>query len=349
MGLPRLALFLALVVAMLLAALRVSRARGTLSVADVRVSARTATMSLKGAPPSWNWQQIDERDARAWQAAFGGRLAPGVYASDVFDQHVSRWCGCCYLVAAVQSVQDRLHVALGLRDPDARMFPCYEFNMQLALDTYNAHERASNPDWNACLGGVPLRVFEAIRQGACALQLNRRGSVWLGHPSNCDLDEEGSVVDLAESAVQQNRPDWIMRRIQRYGPVVLGINARCLLTGLSPDGIIDGTESAKPDHAVVVTGWRHCRGRPHWILRNSWGTERVPAQRPGDATCVGTDYNECTTDHRRWVGDAGNPGYAYVPFEYRGIAGLPSPWFDAVPAALRAALPPDEDDGIDFV
>ena len=35
-----------------------------------------------------------------------------------------------------------------------------------------------------------------------------------------------------------------------------------------------------------------------------------------------------------WVGDPQNPGVAYVRVDYEGIAGVPSPWYDAVPRAL---------------
>ena len=80
-------------------------------------------------------------------------------------------------------LQDRMHLVLGMTDPDMRMFPCFQFNMQLALDTYNAHEKRMREDtWNACTGGMPSRVLNAIKSGDCLVRLTAENGIWLGHP-----------------------------------------------------------------------------------------------------------------------------------------------------------------------
>ena len=58
-------------------------------------------------------------------------------------------------------------------------------------------------------------------------------------------------------------------------------------------------------------------------------------------------FNNCDTNFKKWQGDPDNPGYAYIPFDYKGIQGLPSPWFDAIPSKLRDYLPRDEFDVAD--
>ena len=123
--------------------------------------------------------------------------------------------------------------------------------------------------------------------------------------------------------------------------MVLGINSKCLLHAdiIANGGVIDVTHVSPPDHAITVVGWKMIDGLNHWIARNSWGQLTVPAKRPDDPACVGEDFNECDTGTNLWIGDQYNPGYAYIPFDYKGIAGLPSPWFDALPHALRKALP----------
>ena len=114
------------------------------------------------------------------------------------------------------------------------------------------------------------------------------------------------------------------------GPLVLGINSLCLRdpTLAARQGVVDTSIVAPRDHAVTVIGWKSVGGRPHYIIRNSWGTERVPTERP-EQPCVGVDFNECDVTTTAWVGDPHNPGHAYVDVEYSGLAGAPSAWYDA--------------------
>ena len=135
------ALLVVVVVATVLALMILARRRGvTLDKGDARTARPAKLAACTLLPFEWSWQNISVADSEAWRACFGKPIAPGSYTSPVFDQHVSRWCGCCYLVSVVQMIQDRLHLAVGLADARKPMFPCFSLNMQLALDTYNATE-----------------------------------------------------------------------------------------------------------------------------------------------------------------------------------------------------------------
>lgn len=314
-------------------------------------SARSARLfSSSNLPERWSWQDVSVVDALAWGDKFDSQLAPGCYLSPVFDQHVSKWCGCCYLVSVVQMLQDRMHVALGIHDPDTPMFPCFSFNMQLALDTYNAYERSTNPDWNACHGGTPLRVMRAIQKNKCNLRLQSQGEVWFGHPLSLErLPKMQRNFRIRNPDTLQNRSLYIQLRIYKYGPVVLGINSKCLLHDriIANGGVVDSTVVSPPDHALTVVGWKRLDGKLHWIARNSWGPFSVPAMRPEDPSCVGEGFNICETGTVVWVGDESNPGYAYIPFDYAAIQGLPSPWFDTVPDALHTIVPETAYDSVE--
>ena len=309
----------------------------------VPISARTA--KTKPMPSEWNWQNVGTEGALVWQRYFGRAIAPGTYTSPIFDQHMSKWCGCCYLVSVVQMIQDRMHVALGIAQPSLSMFPCFQFNMQMALDTYNAYEARHRSDWNACSGGMPLRVIEAIRANQCILRLMADLTVWMGHP--CEIDEQlngdDDNIQLELGDALQNSVEYIRYRIFKYGPVVLGIDSLCLR---DPElgrryGVVDIRQSSLRDHAVSVVGWTQKNGKSCWIVRNSWGTERVPSERPSNVACVGANFNHCTVSTTQWTGDPNNLGYAYVPTDYSGLRGVPSPWFDSVPSSLRDLLPKD--------
>lgn len=320
---------------------------------NLRMARRALLAS--GLPDEWSWQRIDEEHALAYEKSHARRIAIGDYASPVFNQHMSNWCGCCYLVAVVQMLQDRMHLILGLTNPEMHMFPCFQFNMQLALDTYNAYEKKRRGDeWNACTGGMPTRVMNAIASNNCILRLVADRHVWMGHPNSLqgdafsDDDERNIELEALESL--EMAPDSIMRRIYKYGSIVLGINARCLLDPTLSDrnGLIDTRIVAPRDHAVTVVGWKRIKRRTCWILRNSWGTEEVPTAKPAPG-CVGDDYNRCEVNRKTWIGDPTNPGHAYLPVDYEGLRGYPSPWLDAIPQGIRQFVQRSDDERHDLL
>lgn len=312
-----------------------------------RSSARGATIEGGSLPINWSWQDIRAADSETYRGIHGRPIAVGDYSSPVFDQHMSNWCGCCYLVAVVQMLQDRLHLILGLSNPTMKMFPCFQYNLQLALDTYNRYERRQRGDtWNACTGGMPTRVLNAIRSNHCLLRLSSDG-IWMGHPieiSSTPTDgAKNPKLDSLESL--EMAPESIMRRILKYGPVVLGINSLCLRdpTLSKRNGLVDAKIVATRDHAVTVIGWKKIGRKTCWIVRNSWGINFVPTERP-DPSCVGNNYNRCVVDRTDWVGDPSNPGYAYIPIDYEGLRGYPSPWYDAIPSKLQELVPRSSDE-----
>ena len=289
-------------------------------------------------------------------------LAVGCYTTRVQNQHRASWCGACYLVAVLHMVQDRWHLRLG-RHPDvARMLPWVELDAQRALDDYDAHRGAVHPQWNACQGGDPARVLACMREGACALRVAREdGYAWWGHPrarppdghgarrddDGARRDDDDDDVDDAQSAGARvsafstvpNTPDAVQRAIYARGPVVLTLDAECLLAA-DARGVADASERRRRNHAVTVVGWRarvedaEGRARPCYLVRNSWGTTTVPANLPEDIKCVRRGANACDEPTRPWVGIPEMPGYVYLPMEHvhgaAAGAGLldagPSPW-----------------------
>ena len=309
-------------------------------IRTVSISSKRSSVRI---PTEWNWQDITATDAKRWEETFGKPLAIGSYTSFVFNQHLSKWCGCCYLVSAIQMLQDRLNLAIGLRNPTHIMQPSVEVDMQHALDAYN-RARLENTDehvWNACKGGSPLHVLQTIQRGKCKLRmLPGAGGIWHGHPCSIDEEQSSNSIRIEHAQQLQNVQEYIKWRIFRCGTVVLGVNAQCINIDdiAERGGVIDETHTESANHAVTVVGWKMVGTQECWIVRNSWGTEHSPTKLPDTMDCVEIGHNNCDVLKRSWAGDPQNPGYVYIPLNFAGIRGLPSPWYDGMPIALTKSL-----------
>lgn len=289
-------------------------------------------------PYEWSWQSISPKDANLWEAKFGMKIAPGIYTSRIFNQHMSKWCGCCYMVSVLQCIQDKMNIALGIESPDTTAQPYIELNYQIALDAYNSHRQKKYPDWNACKGGNPVAVIECIRDGIVPLVVTSSdGFAWFGHPN----DYIGHASDLQVSGARiavENKLNHIQSQIFKFGPLVLGINSNCMNdAGISRrNGLIDTSVSGKRNHAVVVVGWKEVDGQGCWVVRNTWGTSTAPSRLPNELNCVTKGRNVCQIETINWYGDPHNHGYVYVPFNYQSIQGTPSPWYFVCPNVLTS-------------
>lgn len=265
-------------------------------------------------------------------------LPPGKYAADPLDQHANGWCGSCYVVAAVQCVEDRAYVARvkqslarDERTTTARssllspLPPRLYIHLQAVLDHHKEEDR--HPGWNACHGGVPLRVFECL-QDRCPLQLTYRGGparAMLGHPRRdaaVSPSLSSSSPPILVTDAQRVPHASVRALLLRDGPVVLEVNARTLKS-VDARGRVQDLTPRPSNHAVCVVGWEgDC-----WIVRNSWGTHRVPVDVPEDVACVSEDGNACEVRWERWVGDPRDPGTCLLPMAFAPLDEVaPCPW-----------------------
>ena len=106
---------------------------------------------------------------------------------------------------------------------------------------------------------------------------------------------------------------------------MLSVNGEALLAA-DADGLV-GTDWTDANHAVSVVGWDVRRGRAVWIVRNSWGVETAPAERPENMKeCAIVDANTCDPPRRKWTGATRNRGYVYMPFDTPALLTAPSKW-----------------------
>ena len=288
-------------------------------------------MSFAYLPNQWDWRNISKKDAELWTQMFKIPIAPGTYTSRVFNQHISKWCGCCYFIAVIQSIQDKLNLAFGIKRPTIIMKPLLELDAQLAMDAYNMHRRQTHPEWNVCHGGHPEQVITAIKQGRIPLvYVDSDGFGWFGHARTLNSMPKSQVKLTDDSIVHENVNEKIQMTILSRGTMVLGVNANCI-TEADANGFVNSEVFGTKNHAVSVVGWRVYNGKKYWIARNSWGDTRAPVKKPDDTSCVGLDKNTCHTETSEWKGDKNKPGYVYIPFDYGPIKGTPSPWFFCCP------------------
>lgn len=241
-----------------------------------------------------------------WQRArrsHFGRLQS--FATDVFDQHAVAWCGCCYVVAVVQCIEDRGHIFLGHR---------VRIDMQTMLNHASlAYSR------NACLGGRSTDVVRCIMEETCPMVT--RCSRWLGRPMRTTNTPLSDVPFRITDVNTRVRSEDVKGLIRRDGPVILLINSQTL-KNVDAAGVVNDLTFRAPNHAVTVVGWKNGA----WIVRNSWGRRRVPAAVPDNLACVDGTGEECKVTWEHWVGDPLNPGFVYLPMAAAALHPPHTPW-----------------------
>lgn len=239
----------------------------------------------------------------------------GSYAGTTFNQHRMGWCGCCYIVAVVQTVEDRGHIT---RPNDTR----HTVDMQTVVDHFNTSQTLETQRWNACHGGDPVHVIECLVTGACPVVTTRRKR-WLGHPLRTSNTPLGTAP-FRVTGVERTSTHNIMDEIHKRGPVVLEISAQTIKT-VDSMGVVTDRSPNPPNHAVSVVGWKSTHAGPAWIVRNSWGQHRVPKSIPNDLQCVDIHANRCDVEWEYWVGDPHAPGFCYLPMSHP-LLHMSDPW-----------------------
>lgn len=210
-----------------------------------------------------------------------------------------------------------------------------------------------------------MHVFECLRDGGCC-PLRVLGPTdgeevcpfLAGHPRPPSASSSSLSSSLPTSRPAPFRvagasrvPEESVRgHLLAGGPVVLEVNAQTLKSVDGDTGVVRDLTPRQPNHAVCVVGWTARGGKDCWIVRNSWGTRRVPVDIPEDPeACVSQDGNRCSVQWEHWAGDPSDPGFCYLPCEYAPLSPSPlslSPWVVAEVEWLDVhQTPPRGDDG----
>ncbi len=248
-----------------------------------------------------------------------------VFATDAINQHEMSWCGCCYAVAVVQTVEDRSHIRLRRK---------YHVSMKHIMDHLQAWAQ-EHDGWNVCHGSSPARVLECLTEGQCPLVTDRRRWNFPGFPrtrSRCDRSD----FPMRITGFRRVPETQVKHELINVGPLVLNIS-HVTCREVDSDGVSTDLVLRPVTHCVSVVGWTVRNDIECWVVRNSWGTERVPARLPEDyKTCVGVDRNECRTTYRPWTGMPSDPGFFLLPTSHPGLHIPTTPWI-AVDVERREA------------
>jgi hypothetical protein len=274
----------------------------------------------------FTWEQVD---TVKYKTLSNTEIAPGCYTSYPINQHRSSWCGCCYMVCTLQMIQDRAHVQIGKYNTKKRMYPWIIFDLQSMLDHYQAYKAPFSQGWNACRGGLPLRLLNSIEEQSCPLVFGSINADWLGHPQILNEKQQTDMNIKVKNSKRILPTTDVKNRILKNGPVILSISGK-LLKNVDENGFVKYTDTLRADHAVSVVGWKNKNNENYWIARNSWGQKEVPVSIPKDMKCVSTSGNRCNIKLEPWKGDPENPGFVYIPFSYPLLNDEDdSPWFEA--------------------
>lgn len=258
-------------------------------------------------PLSFSWR--NKGDARK-----SGRPSR-VYACDAINQHEMSWCGVCYIVSALQVIQDRAYII----NPNKHIAVSLQSVIN-QFQVWNAHD-----SWNICLGGSVSRVVQCFQEKTCPLVVEDKPRFigFAKRTTRCDVSNAPFVV----SDTYRIPTEKVKAEIFSSGPVVLEISH---ITCKSTDdkGIARDDHTHPLDHCVSVVGWTvTTEGIEYWIVRNSWGKERVPKTLPENlSTCVSVDFNLCKTEWEKWKSLPSDPGFFLLPTNHPALYSFPYPW-----------------------
>jgi cathepsin X len=217
------------------------------------------------------------------------------------NQHIPRYCGACWLHAAIHTINDRLKLAMiqaGVYTQDVMLA------RQVVLNCGN--RIAGN-----CDGGTDFNVYVFVYKyglpdDTCQTYIaQERDCTFRGNCENCDPQislEQPTVCYGVQRYKRYFATEYgrmvkptvfdIQAEIYKRGPISCSVEATALEYGKYKRGhVIDQTLSDKarhrrntsdelnalgvswePDHNVEIVGWSKDKQGLYWIVRNSWGT-----------------------------------------------------------------------------
>ncbi len=248
-------------------------------------------------------------------------LPSGNYVGDVIDQHEKGWCGCCYIVCAIQMIEDRFRIQfskLFYKSPRLK-----HIDMQTIMD----YVEEAKEGWNMCHGGYPLNVLACMQDRTCPMVWSDE-SIFLGYARGgvTKCSAPSPYAERVHISDPRRIPEYeVKKQLLEYGPVILEVNGD-ILKKYNARGVVSNLSPEEPNHAVTVIGWEE----DNWIVRNSWGVNQVPKEIPYDLNCVGRGKNDCSVQWSNWTGKGDDPGHILLPQRFKPLhANSPSPWIVA--------------------
>ncbi len=199
------------------------------------------------------------------------------FVTQVTNQFLPSPCGCCWALAAVGSLTDRMIIATKAKVPIVPLSP------QVLLD-------CTDPDLGTCKGGSALGAYKFIYKNGitditCSPFMGVDDFYWAEQPCNetmcrtCDRFGtckfiNGPTYYISEYGTVQGE-DQMKAEIFARGPIACSVYAHSDPFEKYTGGIIvDPAQYNMTTHVVAITGWGKDQdtGMDYWIGRNSFGT-----------------------------------------------------------------------------
>jgi len=223
-------------------------------------------------PVDWDWRNIDGID----------------YTTPVRNQHLPHYCGSCVAFSVTSTLQDRLQAfAYWQKLP---VWPYVVLSPQFIIDCRLGGD---------CNGGAFMFMFfELMHVGIMEESCNAYKAVNEQCINECMTYWERNTTLtfisnytrwFVRDASSVSGIDNIKAEIFHRGPVACSMDATNKFIYNYTSGIYSEfipSDKLELNHAVSIVGW-NSQPTPHWIVRNSWGTQwgedgyfRVPIGQP---------------------------------------------------------------------
>lgn len=199
--------------------------------------------------------------------------------TQVLNQHVSQYCGSCWIHATASTLADRLKIQSNGKQLD--IIP----SIQMILNCGKMVGSCSGGDvhallryWHNSKDGVPDSTCNPYRaaDGLC----NDLGICYTCSYTGLCYQVFNYVSVKVSDYYRVIGDTNIQKEIKANGPVICYINSDCIETytgGISP---YNETETGGKcnalqfNHAIQINGWGvdESDGTQYWVIRNSWGT-----------------------------------------------------------------------------
>ncbi|XP_026726722.1 probable cysteine protease RD19C [Trichoplusia ni] len=172
----------------------------------------------------------------------------------VKDQH---HCRSCYAFSSIGNIESQ-----------------YLIKNKQALDLSEQQVVDCDRRNHGCSGGMMSSVFRSIIEAGGVA--SEGDYPYVGEDGKCAFDASKVAVKLAGChSYNLTSQEKVKQLLHQYGPISIAIKAESLMlvdeSNVIPDSVCD---QGSIDHAVLLVGYG-TEGEPHWIVKNSWGTESM--------------------------------------------------------------------------
>lgn len=181
-------------------------------------------------------------------------------------------CGAAYAAAALDLVTATK--CLGASEK-YRTPAFHQLSMQQIIDCGPESKNASG--LRGCNGGNPLAVLDYLKDNPTRYVAIEHAYEFTGREGKCRniTNAEKEYLYFYDKTLSTlNSEEEFLEHVAKRGPIVAMMHASTEMNFYESGVFNDPTCSrVRANHPILIIGYGKERGRPYWLLKNSWGTE----------------------------------------------------------------------------